>query len=192
MTHTSRVFDSRRDAENAVRALEREGFPASDISLLSHSVDDGERMQEDLDGASNGATIGGVAGAGVGVLASLGMIAIPGIGPLVAAGMLATTLAAAGTGAVAGGLVGALVDYGVSSDEAEVYSEAVRRGSTLVSVKTTADREMIANRILSEHGAVDASTRRQHYEGTGWSGYDPKAPIYTSEEARRERDRLRS
>jgi hypothetical protein len=188
----SRVFDNRREAENAVRALERGGFTSDSISLLSHSSDDGETMSEDLDGASNGATIGGVAGAGVGVLASLGMIAIPGIGPLVAAGMLATTLAAAGTGAVAGGLAGALIDYGVSGDDAHVYSEAVRRGSTLVSVKTTPDREMVAERIMAENGAVDTGSRRQHYEKSGWSGYDPKSPVYSAEEARRERDIFRS
>lgn len=93
---------------------------------------------DDASGAATGATVGGLAGAGTGLLAALGMIAIPGIGPLVAAGVLATTLAGAAAGTLTGGLIGALVDYGVSEDDAQVYSEAVRRGGSLVSVR--ADR----------------------------------------------------
>jgi hypothetical protein len=66
---------------------------------------------------------------------ALGVIAIPGIGPLVAAGVLATTLAGAVGGTLVGGLVGALADHGVSEEDAHVYSEGVRRGDTLVTVR---------------------------------------------------------
>jgi hypothetical protein len=187
MTQTvSHLFDSRRDAENAVRALEREGFATADITLLANPDSWEVEPSAESDGASTGATIGGVAGVGVGVLASIGAIAIPGIGPLVAAGMFATTLAAAGTGAVAGGLAGALIGYGFSDDDAHVYSEAIRRGSTLVSVKTTEARAARAASLMRDNGAIDTAARHQDFKNGGWTGYDPKAPRYTTDETERE------
>jgi hypothetical protein len=60
----------------------------------------------------------------------------PGLGPIVAAGWLAATAVGALTGAATGGIVGALVGAGVSEKDAHVYSESVRRGGTLVSVRT--------------------------------------------------------
>jgi hypothetical protein len=190
MTETvSHLFDTRSDAENAVRALERDGFSAGDINLLANPNSWDEEPSAQAEGASTGATIGGVAGASVGVLASIGAIAIPGIGPLVAAGMLATTLAAAGSGAVAGGLAGALIGYGFSDDDAHVYSEAIRRGSTLVTVKTTSARAARATDIMSEHGAVDIAARHQDFKQSGWTAYDPNSTNYTREEAARERAR---
>jgi uncharacterized membrane protein len=189
----SHVFDERRQAEDAVRALERDGFSTSEISLLTHGdTVTGTYDDDDAGAATSGATLGGVTGAGIGLLAALGTIAIPGIGPLVAAGLLATTVAGAGTGAVVGGLAGALIDYGVSSDDAEVYSEAVRRGGTLLTVHTTPAKSARARLILSEHGTVDIDHRRGDYMKSGWTGYDPKAPVYSPEQAERERARWSS
>lgn len=129
MTRTvTHLFDDYAQAQRAVEALEQAGFSSSEISLVSRYRSDGS-LADDASGAATGATVGGLAGGGVGLLAALGVIAIPGIGPLVAAGVLATTLASAAAGTVAGGLIGALVDYGVSEDDAHVYSEAVRRGA---------------------------------------------------------------
>ncbi len=187
----SHLFDDRSQANSAVVALERAGFKRDDISVLARG-EDGEPTTDDMSDSSatgNGATMGMVAGAGVGILASIGAIAIPGIGPLVAAGILATTVAAAGAGAVTGGIVGALIEYGFSEDDANVYSEAVRRGSVLVSVTTTPARASEAMAIMRDHGAVDADSRRKQFEATGWKGYDPKAPPFSSEEAERERRR---
>jgi hypothetical protein len=190
MTETvSHLFDTRAEAENAVRALEREGFLPGDIDLLANPNSWDEEPSAQAEGASTGATIGGVAGVGVGVLASIGAIAIPGIGPLVAAGMFATTLAAAGSGAVAGGLAGALIGYGFSDEDAHVYSEAIRRGSTLVTVKTTPARAERAASLMSDNGAVDVAARQQDFKKSGWTGYDPKSPHYTAEETARERAR---
>ena len=149
-------------------------------------------MTDDLSGAVTGATIGGVAGAGAGILTALGVIAIPGVGPLVAAGVLATTLAGAAAGAAGGGLAGALIDYGESDVDANTYSEAVRRGSTLVSVRADESRAAQAEAVLNQHGPANAGARRRFYESEGWTGYDPAAPGMTAEEIRRERERLQA
>ena len=95
MTRTvTRLFDDYDQARRAVEALEGAGFSSLEISLLSRYNESGE-LTDDSSAAVTGATIGGMAGAGAGILTALGVIAIPGVGPLVAAGVLATTLAGA-------------------------------------------------------------------------------------------------
>jgi uncharacterized membrane protein len=123
------------------------------------------------------------------LLAALGVIAIPGIGPLVAAGVLATTLVGAAGGSVVGGLIGALTDYGVSEEDAHLYSEAVRRGSSLVTVRTDDARATKAEAILDANKPVSTRERREAYASAGWSKYDPSAKGFTAEEIRLERER---
>jgi len=181
------LFDDYGQAKSAVTALERAGFTSSEISLVSRYRDDGT-LAESSSGAATGAAVGAVTAGGAGLLAALGIIAIPGIGPLVAAGVLATTLVGAAGGTLVGGLVGALTDYGVSEPDAHVYSEGVRRGGTLVTVRTDDSRAGEAERILNAQGPVNIEARRDYYRGTGWTAYDPKSPGYTADEIRKERE----
>jgi hypothetical protein len=182
------LFDDYAQAKTAVTALERAGFSSSEISLVSRYRDDGTLADDAASGTTKGATLGALAGGGTGLLAALGVIAIPGIGPLVAAGVLATTLVGAAGGTLVGGLVGALTDYGVNVKDAHVYSEGVRRGGTLVTVRADDARATEAERILNEQRPVDINARRKHYGDAGWSAYDPKAPGYTAEQIRKERE----
>jgi hypothetical protein len=181
------LFDDYAQAKNAVNALERAGFASSEVSIVSRYRDDGT-LADDASGAATGATVGALAGGGTGLLAAFRLIAIPGIGPLVAAGVLATTLAGAAGGTLVGGLVGALTDYGMDERDAHVYSEGVRRGGTLVTVKADDARSAEAERILSAQRPVDINARRKYYTDAGWSKYDPAAPGYTADEIRKERD----
>jgi hypothetical protein len=181
------LFDDYGQAKNAVTALERAGFTSSEISLVSRYRDDGT-LAEPSSGAATGATVGAVTAGGAGLLAALGVIAIPGIGPLVAAGVLATTLAGVAGGTLVGGLLGALTDYGVSEPDAHAYSEGVRRGGSLVTVRADDARAAEADRILNAQGPVDIRARRDYYRGAGWTAYDPKAPGYTADEIRKERE----
>jgi uncharacterized membrane protein len=168
------MFDSYSQAKQGVNSLEQAGFTSSEVSLVSRYRDD-NTLADDASGAATGATVGGLAGAGTGLLAALGMIAIPGIGPLVAAGVLATTLAGAAGGSVVGGILGALTDYGVDKNEAEVYSEGIRRGSSVVTVKADEARADKADAILNGLEPVNVDVRRKHFQTTGWSGYDATA-----------------
>ena len=189
MTRTvSRLYDSYSQAQRAVEALESAGFTASEVSLISRYRDD-NTLADDASGAATGATAGAVAGGTAGLLAALGVIAIPGIGPLVAAGVLATTIAGAAGGGVVGGLLGALTDYGVSEEEAHVYSEGIRRGSSLVTVRADDERVSRAEAILDSHQPVNTRQRRDAYAKSGWSKYDPASKGYTAEEIRQERER---
>lgn len=195
MTQVTHAYDTPETAREVVAALEDAGFTSSEISIVSQKPGESIRTttaDNDHDGATTGATVGLFAGTGVGLLASLGVIAIPGIGPLVAAGILATTLAAAAAGTITGGLLGALVDYGVSPEHAEVYAENVRRGGTLVSVKAEGERLAEAEEIMQDHDPVDIGARGETYRKEGWTKYDPDAPGYSDDEADGERERYRT
>ena len=185
----SRLYDTYGDAQRAVSGLEDAGFSASEIGMVSRYRDD-KTLADTASGAATGATAGAVVGGGAGLLAALGVIAIPGIGPLVAAGVLATTLVGAAGGSVVGGLIGALTDYGVSEEDAHLYSEAVRRGSTLVTVRTDDARAAKAEAILDANRPVNTRERREAYTSAGWSKYDPSAKGFTAEEIRQERERF--
>jgi uncharacterized membrane protein len=189
-TTVTHLYDDYGKAQDAVRALESLGFTNDEVSLASRVRDNGE-VVDDASGAATGASVGAVAGAGTGLLTAMGVMAIPGLGPLVAAGVLATTLAGAATGAAAGGILGALTDYGVSEEDAHVYSEGIRRGGTLVTVRTADDRAQMAREVLNRYDPVDIPARRNAYREGGWTRYDPNAPGFTRDEIRAERDRYR-
>ncbi len=89
--------------------------------------------------------------------------------------------------AATGGIVGALKNAGHTEEEANVYSEGVRHGGTLVSVRTdNMDAGQIES-LLDANRSVDASTRGAAYSQSGWNTFDPNAANYTAEEVTRER-----
>jgi hypothetical protein len=101
-------------------------------------------------------------------------------------------LTGAGVGAVVGGLTGALVSWGIPEEEAGYYAEGIRRGGTLVGVKTDESRVDQAVNIMNDHGPVDVTERSEFWRASGWTGYDPDAPAYTADEIETERDRYYS
>ena len=186
----SKVYDSYAQAESAVRDLEAAGIPTKDISLVANKyVSDKYADVTDVSATSTGAGLGAAAGGGAGLLAGLGLLAIPGLGPVVAAGWFAATAVGAAAGAATGGIIGALVDAGTSESDAHVYSEAVRRGGTMLNVRTEAASTPQIEAILARHQPIDPANRRREYEQTGWREFDPAAKPYTPSQA--ELDRIR-
>jgi hypothetical protein len=178
------VFDTYRQAEDAVGDLKDSGVSSDDITLVSRdpSYVEGSSETSAVEGMGVGSGLGLIVGGGAGLLAGLGMMAIPGVGPVVAAGWLAATLtgAAAGTvlGGAGGGVIGALMGADVSEADAHVYAESVRRGGTLVSVRVHDDRVPDAKAILDRHHPVDPEDRRRTYREGGWESFDADAPTY--------------
>lgn len=195
-TTISRLFDNYSDAKTAVADLETFGVPHDDISIVANNAH-GEHGTDDHDGVNDhgdvtrGTSTGAVLGGAGGLLAGLGLLAIPGLGPIVAAGWLAATAAGAGIGAAGGAatgsIVGALKNAGHTEEEANVYSEGVRRGGTLVSAKVPEADAAQAQSIFDANNAVDAGTRGATYRESGWSSFDADAPAYTTDEIARER-----
>lgn len=199
----TRLFDNYSDATNAVSELQRLGVPHDDLSIMANQRDHAGRddvagiddVNDDGDvtrGASTGAVLGGVGG----LLAGIGLLAIPGLGPIVAAGWLASTAVGAGIGAAGGaatgGVVGALKEAGHTDEEANVYSEGVRRGGTLVSARVEDSMATEAEAVLQRNKSVDAATRGSVYRQSGWNSFDDKAPAYTDDEITAERNRYSS
>lgn len=182
----TRLFDTYEHASQAVAELEASGIRHDDISLVGsnasgeHDVPSEAAAGDAGTGAGAGATIGTVLGGGAGLLAGLGMLAIPGVGPVIAAGWLVATAVGAGVGAGAGGLLGSLVGAGVDESEAHVYSEGVRRGGTLVTVRGDESERVEVERIMARFSGVDAATRGTEYRAGGWERFDEAAPLSTT------------
>ncbi len=145
------IFNSHDSADRAVSELRSAGVPDSAISVIamdqgSTTTRDGAGdITDEGDNKGTGVLKGLGIGGGVGALAGLAALAIPGVGPFIAAGAIAEAVGAVGSaalvsgavGAAAGGLTGALVDYGISREHAEHYERRVRDGGVFVAVDTS-------------------------------------------------------
>ncbi len=188
MKTIARVYDTYGQARQVVADLEAAGVASSDINIIANRYVCEESVRaEEPSGAGAGAGIGAALGGTAGLLAGLGMIAIPGLGPVVAAGALAATAVGAVAGGATGGVVGALVSSGVPESEAQVYCEAVRRGGTMVSVRTSEADQSRVLRLMDQHRPIDYIAREADYRKTGWKRFDPKADPYRPSQAEIER-----
>jgi len=186
------LYDNVDHAQKAVRDLVDTGIDRDNISLMANNAPGtmGDVSSTPAVGETSGAAEGAGVGAGIGaalggiggLLVGLGALVIPGIGPVVAAGPLAAALggvAGAGAGAIAGGatggLLGALTDMGVNDEQAGYYAEGIRRGGTLLTVRTD---DMLASRavdVMNRHNPIDVKQRAAQWRDTGWSGFDVNA-----------------
>jgi len=189
------LFDSVSEAQRALNELVQAGFARDHISLVAHDASgqyskylkkDGSFDPEGDVTADEGAGFGAAVGAITGVLASLGALAIPGIGPVIAAGPLLAAVTGGTIGAVAGaatgGMTAALIKTGLPEDEAQYYTEGVRRGGTLLVVDTDSDaKAQRAVDIMDRYGAVDVNQRAQEWKQSGWK-YSENAQPYTADQ----------
>lgn len=196
MKSVTALYDDYATAERAVADLVNAGFSRNDISIVANDAT-GEyntryvvNQSDDMTGGE-GATLGAVAGAVIG----LGAMLIPGIGPVIAAGPVIAGLVGAGVGAAAGavtgGITASLVGYGIPEEDANYYAEGVRRGGTLVVVHTNDGRADEAEAVLNRHHSVDVYTRADDWRSGGWTGFDPNRQAYSPEELEAERMRYR-
>lgn len=191
MKTVSKAYDSYAQARAAVDAVEKAGVPSSDVSLIANKHVSAEYAEvEDVSGAKTGVGIGAAVGGGAGLLAGLGLLAIPGLGPVVAAGWLASTAVGAVAGGATGGIVGALVDAGVDREHADVYSESIRRGGTLVTAKVRDEDVDRIEAVLAGYKPIDPIIRGAEYRKEGWKTFDPKAAPYRPNQV--EVDRMRA
>lgn len=186
----SRLFDGYDDAQKAVHQLKQAGVDEDDISVVANNSD--KWYEPDYAAAAGkGAAVGAGFGGFGGLLAGLGLLAIPGLGPVVAVGWLAAALAGAAAVGAAGGVIGMLAEAGVATNDAEIYAESIRRGGSLVSVRTD-EREKDRLEAILHPSSVDIAERRSALTSSGWTGFDPKAPDFTKEEVAREREQRRA
>jgi len=71
----------------------------------------------------------------------------------------------------------------------DIYSEAVRRGSVVLTVDAaTEDQHERAVEVMNHYDPVDIDERSTVWRSQGWTGYDESAPMYTQDEIERERN----
>jgi uncharacterized membrane protein len=190
MQTITKVYDTHSHAQRALAELERSGVPTSEISLVANKyVSEKYENVEEVSSTATGAGVGAAFGGGAGLLAGLGMMAIPGIGPVVAAGWLASTALGAAAGAATGGLIGALAGSGVPEADAHVYAESLRRGGTMLTVRTDDTRAEMVRSVLDRHSPIDPVIRGAEYREAGWTKFDPSQPPHRP--SAEELDRIR-
>ena len=182
------LFESSAEAQRVVEDLVSAGFMRNDIGIISHHLSTAAGDEPETSTTAVGVGAGALVGSIGGLLVGLGALTIPGIGPILAAGPIATALAGAGVGAAAGGVLGAMADLGIPEDEAQRYAEGIRRGGTLVTVKTDDAGSERAMEVMYRHGPIDLEERAASWRERGWTGWAPTSTPYTTEELRRERE----
>jgi len=186
------VFQTKADAEQALREAHAAGITADKITLLTPGTADQVEKEvqsvpvDTTEQPGMGKAIGALIGGGVGLTGGSLLVAlIPGVGPVTALGLLgAAILGAAGAtvGAVEGGRVEENMSKGLPEDEIFVYEDALRQGRSVVVGLANNERDASTIRkVFSARGAesVDAardqwwiglrSAEENHYPGKSFS-----------------------
>src|SRR5258708_7471726 len=199
MVTVCRLYDSYVDANLVIITLETAGVPPSETSAISNNSDawyrpakttgiepvQKDRAISEAGGKIDGATVDATAAAAASLIT---MLAIPGVGAVVGVGWLAAILGSMAVGGVAGGLLGALTNAGISQEDAQVFVEGVRRGGTLV-VARVQQSELPRIEATMNQSAVKLQERCELYRKSGWQCFDPNAVPYTADQVRSERAR---
>lgn len=162
MKATIGVYNDHHAAVEAVNALKAEGFPAKQISILGHAVEEGEsEAGEGIDSdevwnrpakvAATTVGISAIVGPIVGALAGIGLLAIPGLGLLVGAGAIAGAVAGLEVGLVGGGIISALAIAGMNKHHEDLYHEHLSQGKFIVVASGSSDEVAHAKEVLHAH-----------------------------------------
>jgi uncharacterized protein (TIGR02271 family) len=83
-----------------------------------------------------------------------------------------------------------LTSLSVPEADAELYSEGVRRGGTLVVAHVEDSRAERTAEIMNLHKPVDIQTRGTSWRNRGFSGYDRTSTPFTRDQALQEREHI--
>jgi outer membrane lipoprotein SlyB len=176
------VLQSAEQARQAVDELLKSGFEQQAVGVIS--ADFAREAQAAIQGGSTGTAIGALAGLLLGAVT----LAVPGIGPVLAAGHAVALIGTTTLGALAGGIVGALVKKGIPEEQANFFAEGLRRGGALVTVLAKTDQDASrAVEILKRHGAEKIDERIVQWRGLGWRGPLAAMSRKTSKKAQKEK-----
>lgn len=176
------VYRNAEDANKSVKALRKAGFPREHISLI-HRHFGGQSYHTDWATAlgTMGAFLGGVAG----LLFGLGLLQVAGLEPLRTAGTVISTLAGIGAGALAGGVLGALINLaipGKRAGQAEVDDDTIFTVGPVIAVRTADTHIDEAREALTKYDPLLVDEYEQDwYENQGF--IIEKSPAPSAEDA---------
>lgn len=144
------VFNSHKDAVEALKKLKEHDFPMDDVSLIGRAgIDEDHIHLDETDKETNiPAYVGIGAGTVIGILTGIGLFAIPGLGVLYGAGALVGAFAGAETGLIGGGLVSGLAKYITKDDHIENIKDHIEAGKFVLVVAGDTDEIQKAKDIL--------------------------------------------
>jgi len=177
------TFSNIQNAYDVANDLVKAGYNRNDISVIVNDANNeyspyvDTKVVKTTDDVGTGVGVGAAIGGLGGLLIGLGALAIPGIGPVVAAGPLLAALTGAGVGAVTGGIVGALVDLGIPDEDANLYSEGLRRGNVLVIAQVPDASVNAVTRLLDRPGLVDIRRQADTWRASGWKTFNPEQDV---------------
>ena len=178
------TFMTRQDAEYALQELQEAGFDMNRVSVIVNNPQSKDKIggaevkpasEQAKGGAGAGAKAGAATGGLFGLIGGLSVIALPGVGAVAELGIvLANTLLGSGIGAAGGGLVGALIGWGIPEDRARYYDEMLSRGRYIVLMEGSQAEISGAEAILQnrriEDWAIYSAGRPATYPNTGIGG----------------------
>ena len=140
------TFSSREDAGEALDCLVFSGFPLAQVFLLGQGSGKGQNslnLPSDSFGAiagtatglKKGMFLGNLLGGATGLILGVGLLALPGVGQVLMSGAIGFTLLSGGICTAAGGLAGALIGLGLTSEQAKAYQQQISQGSVLLIVE---------------------------------------------------------
>ena len=144
------VYDSLRQAEQAVRILHRADFPTQQISLVAASLADRPGLVEEFnlgDDSVRDAAIGAGLGGVVGLLGGIAAAVVSGMGIVV---FLAGPIGVAALGTIVGAFLGGIAGWGVHKEHIQHYEQCVQNGKVLVIANGNPLEVVEAERILKE------------------------------------------
>lgn len=159
------TFSSREAAGLAFDRLIISGFPLAQVFLVGQDTAKECQNSPELPseswgtvtgtatGLKKGMVVGNLLGGASGLFLGFGLMALPGVGQLVLSSAIAFTLLSTGICTVAGGLSGALIGLGITSEQAKEYGQQISRGSFLLIVEGTA-REIERAKYLLKKSTV--------------------------------------
>jgi hypothetical protein len=157
------LFTDAKAAEHAYCTCSEHGYDIGEVNVVI-SESTRQRLLSDTSEAATllasrqaeGGELGGPTGGRVAILVTVfaavgAAVALPALG-VVAAGPVAAALAGAGAAGIAGGLIGALGDWGVPEDRISHYEAGIRDGGILMMVDTRSEDD--ARQIEQEWKAI--------------------------------------
>ncbi|MEG4345519.1 hypothetical protein QUB70_19915 [Microcoleus sp. A003_D6] len=155
------TFPNREAAGEALDCLVFSGFPLAQVFLLGQGSQERENslnlpsnsfgaIAGTATGLKKGMFLGNLLGGATGLILGAGLLALPGVGQVMLSGAIGFTLLSGGICTAAGGLMGALIGLGLTSEQAKAYQQQISRGSVLLIVEGSGQEVDRAKYLLAK------------------------------------------
>lgn len=155
--HVLGIFETQEAARTAVDAISR-FVPRDRVSLVTKAdqIPDYAEKTYETDNIVDGTMIGAALGTVVGLTTGFATAMYPGAGNLLVS---IGPLAAGMYGAWSGGMLGGLIDLGISSPNAQEIHQAVENGKILLAAEVQPENHQLVEQLFIDYGGESVVTR---------------------------------